>query len=414
MYVNKPNIHLIGQAVDKVTIAGDRLDGAAGWDRSRAWYHVNAGATLEVQSGADGFYMENVTIDNENWTIGKHEGPQALSINTDADRLVFNNLNVRSYQDTYKASGTYKRAYWHNSTIEGSVDFIYGDCDVWFENTTLNINRKTGGYIVAPSHPAETRWGYVFNNTRITSTYFTPEEGKIYLGRPWHNNPKTVFLHTQMELQAYDGYWHETMGGIPALWAVYDIWDKNGNKMSNESIEDYWYWLDGDKTEKVTGKAKNSLTADEVAQYTLQNVLAGDGTSNEKTGVWNPLPVVEKTSAPVLSAGESGSISWQRVDYAICYVVTVNGKAVGFPTATSFSGLSEGDVVSVQAVSENGALSEPSAALTVVGSSTAVSTIRADKGGCQYYTLDGKRVAQPRRGPNIVRSSDGTVRKVIW
>lgn len=413
VYVNKPNIHLIGQAVDKVTIAGDRLDGGAGWDRTRPWYHVSAGATLEIQSGADDFYMENITVDNENWTKLAKEGPQALSINTDADRLVFNNLNVRSYQDTYKANGTYKRAYWHNSTIEGAVDFIYGDCDVWFENTTLNINRKTGGYIVAPSHPAETRWGYVFNNTRITSTYFTPEEGKIYLGRPWHNNPKTVFLHTQMELQAYDGYWHETMGGIPALWAVYDIWDKNGNKMSNESIEDYWYWLDGDKTEKVTGKAKNSLTADEVAQYTLQNVLAGDGTSNEKTGVWNPLPVVEKTSAPVLSAGESGSISWQRVDYAICYVVTVNGKAVGFPTATSFSGLSEGDVVSVQAVSENGALSEPSAALTVVGSSTAVSTVRADKGSCQYYTLDGKRIAQPRRGPNIVRSADGTWKKVL-
>ena len=413
VYVNKPNIHLIGQAVDKVTIAGDRLDGGAGWDRTRPWYHVSAGATLEIQSGADDFYMENITVDNENWTKLAKEGPQALSINTDADRLVFNNLNVRSYQDTYKANGTYKRAYWHNSTIEGAVDFIYGDCDVWFENTTLNINRKTGGYIVAPSHPAETRWGYVFNNTRITSTYFTPEEGQIYLGRPWHNNPKTVFLHTQMELQAYDGYWYETMGGLPALWAVYDIWNKNGNKMSETSREDYWYWKDDKKTEKVTGKAKNSLTADEVAQYTIQNVLAGDGTSNAETGVWNPLPIVEKTAAPVLSAGENGSISWQAVDYAICYVVTVNGKVVNFPTATSISGLAEGDVVSVQSVSENGALSEPSAALTVVGSSTAVSTVRADKGSCQYYTLDGKRVAQPRRGPNIVRSADGTWKKVL-
>ena len=411
VYVNKPNIHIIGQAVDKVTIAGDRLDGGAGWDRTRAWYHVNAGATLEVQSGADGFYMENVTIDNENWTVAHKEGPQALSINTDADRLVFNNLNVRSYQDTYKANGTYKRAYWHNSTIEGSVDFIYGDCDVWFENTTLNINRKNGGYIVAPSHPADTRWGYVFNNTTITSTYFTPEEGQIYLGRPWHNNPKTVFLHTQMELRPYDGYWYETMGGLPAVWAVYDIWDKNGNKMSETSREDYWYW-NSDKTEKITGKAKNSLTADEVAQYTIQNVLAGDGTSNAETGVWNPLPIVEKTDAPVLSA-TGGEVTWDAVPYAICYVVTVNGKVVSFPVGTSISGLATGDIVTVQAVSENGALSDASAAVTI-SEATGIDNTATQRhaSASEYYTLDGKRIGQLRHGLNIVRMSDGSVMKV--
>ena len=411
VYVNKPNIHIIGQAVDKVTIAGDRLDGGAGWDRSRAWYHVNAGATLEVQSGADGFYIENVTIDNENWTISRKEGPQALSINTDADRLVFNNLNVRSYQDTYKANGTYKRAYWLNSTIEGSVDFIYGDCDVWFENTTLNINRKTGGYIVAPSHPADTRWGYVFNNTTITSTYFTPEEGKIYLGRPWHNNPKTVFLHTQMELQAYDGYWYETMGGLPAIWAVYDIWDKNGNKMNETSREDYWYW-NSDKTEKITGKAKNALTADEVAQYTIQNVLAGDGTSNAETGVWNPLPIVEKTAAPVLTAN-GGEVSWEAVPYAICYVVTVNGKAVAFPTAPAVSGLKEGDVVMVQAVNEYGALSEASEAVTI-SATDGISQMEVSPQKVEsFYDLHGRRLPAMSHGLNIVRQADGSVRKVV-
>jgi len=409
VYVNKPNIHLIGQAVDKVTIAGDRLDGGAGWDRKRAWYHVNAGATLEIQAGADDFYAENITIDNENWTRLKKEGPQALSINTDADRLVFNNLNVRSYQDTYKANGTYKRAYWHNSTIEGAVDFIYGDCDIWFENTVLNINRKTGGYIVAPSHPADTRWGYVFNNTRITSTYFTPEEGKVYLGRPWHNNPKTVFLNTQMELGAYEGYWYETMGGIPALWAVYNIWDKNSNKMSNNSIADYWYW-NSDRTEKITGKAKNALTDEEAAQYTLQNVLAGDGTTNAATGKWNPLPIIEKTETPAPVAGDSEA-HWPAVDYAICYVVTVNGKPIAFPTEPKIENLHAGDVVMVQAVSENGALSDMSQPVTIA-TATGINAVGQFSAPSAIYTLGGHRLSAMKHGLNIVRTENGTVRKI--
>lgn len=372
VYVNKPNIHLIGQAIDKVTIAGNRLDGGDNSDRTRPWYHVNAGATLEVQAGATDFYMENITVDNENWTKLKKEGPQALAMNISADRAVFNNVNVRSYQDTYYAGGTItNRQFWHKSTIEGGVDFIYGNgCDVFFESCMLNINRKTGGYIVAPSHPDGTRWGYVFNNTTISSTYFTPEDGKVYLGRPWHEHPKTVFLHTQMELGAYEGYWHETMGGIPALWAVYDIWDKNGNKMSEYSIEDYWY-KDSSTGETITGKAKNSLTDEEAAAYTLSNVLAGDGTSNAETGVWNPLPVVEQTDAPQLAVG-SGCVTWNAVPYAICYVVTVNGKVVAFPTETAISGLSEGDVVSVQAVNEYGALSVMSDEATVLGTTSVV------------------------------------------
>ena len=413
VYVNKPNIHLIGQGVDKVTIAGDRLDGGASRDRSRVWYHVSAGATLEIQPQGKDFYMENITVDNENWTKLKWEGPQALCMDISADRVIFNNCNVRSYQDTYYAGGTYNRQFWYNSTIEGAVDFIYGDCDVWFENTTLNINRKTGGYIVAPSHPAETRWGYVFNNTKITSTYFIPEEGKIYLGRPWHNNPKTVFLNTQMELGAYEGYWYETMGGLPALWAVYNIWDKNGNKMSENSIEDYWYW-NSDKTQKITGKAKNSLTADEVAQYTLQNVLAGDGTSNAETGKWNPLPVVEKTAAPVLTAG-NGEVSWPLVNYAICYVVTVNGKPVAFPTDTNYSGLQVGDVVTVQSVNEYGALSDMSDPVTI-NAADGIKSVNAHQTGTtvsEIYTIGGKRIDKMQKGLNIVRMDNGRWMKIM-
>lgn len=396
IHVNKPNIHLIGQAVDKVTIATDRLAGGSS-DPSRVWYHVSAAATLEVQEGATDFYMQGVTLDNENWTIKGMEGPQALAMNISADRVTFDGINARSYQDTYKGNGTFSRHFFYNSTIEGGVDFIYGDGDVWFENCTLNINRKGGGWIVAPSHPDNTRWGYVFNNTLITTTYASnPEDYQIYLGRPWHNAPKTVFLHTKMEVKPYDGYWYPTMGGLPALWAVYDIVDKNGYALSEKSIEDYYY-MDGDT--KVEGKAKNFLTAEEVAEYTIPNVMKGDGTS-ATTGVWNPMEVVEKTATPVL-AQKDGVVTWTGDDYAICYVVTVNGKPVTFTTETTFTA-NAGDKVQVQSVNEHGALSPMSAAIDVT---TGIDEVSADADGnadAAIYNLAGQRVLNAKNGIFVV------------
>ncbi|MGN0221558.1 MAG: pectinesterase family protein [Prevotella sp.] len=397
VYVNKPNIHLIGQGKDKVTIATDRLDGGSS-DPSRVWYHVDAGATLEVQPSATDFFMQGITIDNENWTIHRMEGPQALCMNITSDRAVFDDINARSYQDTYKSNGTYNRQFFHQSTIEGGVDFIYGSGDVWFENCVLNINRKSGGFIVAPNHPEATRWGYVFNNTTITTTYSAvPEDFQVYLGRPWHERPVTVFLHTKMEVKPYDGYWYPTMGGLPKLWAVYDIVDRNGYALSEKSIEDYYYTSNG---ETISGKAKNYLTDEEAAQYTVANAMAGDGTNNANTGVWNPLEVVEKTEVPQL-AQTGGMVTWNADEYAICYVVTVNGVVSAFTTATEYAAQA-GEEVSVQSVNSHGALSAPSLPLRV---STGIESVTVCEGKTQVhhiYNTMGQRVTAPRRGVYIV------------
>ena len=415
IYVNKPNIHIIGQAVDKVTIATDRQDGGDKGNRSKAWYHVNAGAALEVQQGANDFYMENITIDNENWTLDHKAGPQALCINADADRVAWNNMNIRSYQDDFYSHGVYNRYFWNNSRIEGSVDFIYGNGDIWFENITLDINRSAGGYIVAPNHELETRWGYVFNNTKIVSSLYG-ESCQVWLGRPWHNYPKTVFINSEMDIKPYALYWAEEMGGLPALWAVYNMTDKNGTTMTSESRLTYKAkatastFAEGtydSRTEDPVGKdssgndlyyfsknAKNSLTAEEAAAYTMDNVLAGDGTSDGNTGKWNPLPLVEKTSTP--QPVVNGNIAtWDADEYAICYVVTVNGKPTAFPTEASYVG-EEGQEVSVQSVNEYGALSEMSYSVTLQAA-TAVKAVGENAGNENFsaekiMTKDGVRI----------------------
>ena len=389
--VDRPFIHLIGEDVNKVTIAQDRVAGSNSADKSQPWYNVAEGATLVIKS--NDFYAENLTIDNEWWT--KYEGneargPQALSLYVEADRVAFNNCRIRSYQDTYLSPKTgntntgnnqphyYDRNYFRNTMIEGAVDFIYGGGDVYFDNCTLNIVRESGGYIVAPSHYTDmkdsqgnvtqacTRWGYVFKNTTITAPDGKEDKTQVYFGRPWHNEPKTVFIDTECRVKPYEGYWYPKMGAIPALWAVYNIWDKNGYKMSEKSIEEYWYEENG---QTIYGKAKNFLTDEEAASYTLENVFGGDGT-DAVTGMWNPLPMVEQTSKPVINGKEGDTaFGWTADEYAICYVVTINGKVAGFTVDTRYEA-NLNDVVTVQSVNEYGALSEASDEFTVGNTGT--------------------------------------------
>lgn len=411
IYINKPNVHLIGQAVDKVTIATDRMAGGDASRPEKVWYHVNAGAAVEIQKGGNDALLSTLTIDNENWTKDRKEGPQALCLNTDADRLVFNELNIQSYQDDYKCAGTYNRAFWFKSRFEGSVDYIYGDCDVWFEECIQDINRKTGGYIVAPSHPKETRWGYVFNNNVIKSTMFGAD-CQVWLGRPWHWHPKTVFLNTRMETKPYDQYWAEEMGGLPAVWAVKNITDKNGIAMSEESRLTYKAKKGADNFEAegqgvgytsmdatyYYREAKNTLTDEDLVEYTIQNVLAGDK-STEATGYWNPLTQVEKTATPEVTV--NGNIAqWTADEYAICYVVTVNGKPSAFVTDAQYVG-TEDEVITVQSVNENGILSAMSNEVTL---STATSVIAVENANGSanatdgIYTIDGKKTNSTDKG----------------
>jgi hypothetical protein len=288
--------------------------------------------------------------------------------------------------------------------IEGAVDFIYNSGNVYLDGDTLEINRPSGGYIVAPSHAADVKWGYVFQNNVIR-----PRAGinvtDVWLGRPWHNEPKTVFINTQTFINIPAKGWYNTMGGLPALWADYNTVDANGNPVDLSQRETYYYYTDRDTGEKVERfNVKNFLTDEEAAQYTIKNVMGGDDN-------WQPDLMCEACDAPV--AGINGStITWAPVPYAICYVVTKNGEVAGFTKETSFSGAEDGAVYQVQAVNEFGGLSQKATAklntgIETINERSSVSETEA------IFTAEGKRISQMQCGLNLVRMSDGRVLKVM-
>lgn len=387
----KTCMHIIGQDRDRTVILDDRLSGG---DNA---YHVDLGATVVVK--AANTFFENITIENS-YGHEKQSGPQALALNTQADRVALNHVALLSYQDTWITTSTSNnRHYIKNSVIEGAVDFIYNSGNVYLDGDTIEINRPSGGYIVAPSHAADVKWGYVFMNNIIR-----PRQGvkvsDIWLGRPWHNSPKTVFINTQTFVNIPAAGWYDHMGGLPVLWADYNTVDADGNPVDLSQRRDtYWKEENG---EKVYGKAKNYLTAEEAAQYTVKNVMGGDDN-------WQPDLLCEACEAPVVNA-QGSKLSWSAVPYAICYVVTRNGEVAGFTTETTFDGYTADDRWQVQAVNEYGGLSPKAAPDVNTG-------ISQKAGGpalpTAVYRLDGSRQAAPQSGLNIVRMSDGKVNKLM-
>ena len=390
----KPYMHIIGQQRDKTVILDDKL---CGGDNA---LHVSVGATVVVN--AANTFFENITLENS-YGHEKQAGPQALALNTVGDRIVLNNVALLSYQDTWITSSNQKaRHYIKNSLIEGAVDFIYNGGDVYLDGDTLEINRPSGGYIVAPNHTAETKWGYVFQNN-IIRAHAGIDVKDVWLGRPWHGTPKTVFINTKTYVNIPAKGWYNTMGGLPELWADYGTVDANGNPLNLSQRESYYYYTDSNTGEKVEKyNVKNYLTDEEAAQYTVQNVMSGeDG--------WQPNLMCEACEAPVVIAAD-GMLKWQAVPYAICYVVTKNGEVVGITSETTFSGYTSADSWRVQAVNEYGGLSQYGFANVETGIINA--TFSRQSAGMEYFTLDGKRSTPQHRGLLIVRRADGTVAKM--
>lgn len=382
---NKPYIHLIGQGRNLVSISDNRLSGG---DNA---YPVGTGATLTAN--ADNLFFEGINFVNS-YGVEKNNGPQALALYTVGDRVTLNKVGLLSYQDTWLTTTKMNnRHYIKDSWIEGAVDFIYGQGNVYLDQDTINIVRKSGGYIVAPNHSKGTTWGYVFMNNIITAPG-NPSETDVWLGRPWHESPITVFINTRAEVKIPAAGWYPTMGGLPKLWAEYNTMDAKGNPIDlSHRITDYYY-LDDNKN-KVTGKSEKAvLTAEEAAQYTVKNVLSG-------TDGWQPTLLTEACDAPVAKV-DGRLITWDAVPYAISYVITVDGNVVGFTTDTQFSVPANVDMktttkCSVQAVNEYGGLS-----LSATATPTAIDKVNADtQKDNRYYNLKGQRTAKPQDGVYI-------------
>jgi pectinesterase len=234
-----------------------------------------------VVEGKD-FIAENLTFENSYGTSGA-----ALAMYARGDRMIVNNCRFLGNQDTLRSE--LGRHYFYNTYVEGTVDFIYGKGQAYFENATLY--GKSNGYFTAQGREtvAETS-GYVFKNATITGS---AAANSFFLGRPWAAYSRTVFIDSKMGPLVKPAGWSTWSGNdhLTSYYAEYNSMDLNGNPL-NVSQRVSW---------------SHQLTEGEAAAFSKANWLAGSDD-------WNP---VIDVPPPVLEGDYNDDGSVDAADYTV-------------------------------------------------------------------------------------------------
>jgi pectinesterase len=245
--VTKINVSFMGEDVNKVILT---YDDYASKQNGKG---VNMGTTGSSSFFiyGDGFTAENITFENSAGPVG-----QAVAVRVSADRIQFKNCRFLGFQDTLyvHGAGAKSRQYYKNCYIEGTTDFIFGAATVLFENCTIYC-KKGGSYITAANTPKEAAYGMVFFKCTITG-----ENGvSYYLGRPWGDFAKTVFMQSKLPAFIKPEGWHN--------W---------GRPAAEQTVQYAEYKNTGEGA--ATGKRarwSSQLNKEEAKKYSAKNILSG-------------------------------------------------------------------------------------------------------------------------------------------
>ena len=215
---------------------------------------INTRTSWSFKILADNFTAKDLTFQNDaGFTAG-----QAVAVESDGDKAVFNNCRFIGFQDVLFTNSDNSRQYYKNCYIEGTTDFIFGSATVWFQQ--CHIHSKKNSHVTAASTPKEHAFGYVFNDCVLTGDTTL---NKVSLGRPWRPYASVAYLHCYIDKHI-----------MPQGWAK---WNNNDNHKTARYTE---YNNFGPGAATMQREDWTIQITDEQAKiYTLKNVF----------GNWNPL-----------------------------------------------------------------------------------------------------------------------------
>ncbi|MDR3595042.1 pectinesterase family protein [Clostridium sp.] len=289
--IDKPNISLIGEDIDKTKLTYDVASGTKKSDGTT--YGTFDSASVSVI--APNFSAENLTFENGfDYPVNKAKADTdstklkdaqavALKFDKDSNKAYIKNCKITGYQDTlYSNAGT---QYYKNCTIVGCIDFIFGAGQGFFNNCNIvSIDMKSpnqNGYITAASTNAKNKYGFVFYKCNIKAESDSMSKNSVALGRPWH--PTTTFEGGVRKADPY------AIGSVIYLncnlgdhikttgWDKMSGKDENGNVIwfTPEDSRFYEYGSNGPGSVDTALATRKFLSDSEAKDCTEKNVLNG-------------------------------------------------------------------------------------------------------------------------------------------
>lgn len=281
LVVTRPNVTFLGAGQDKTIL----VYGQGAFEQMPEGDRRGTFRTASVRIDTHDFTAKQLTFQNDagfGHTVG-----QALALYVDGDRNYFEDCSLLGSQDTlftaplplkeaqpggFKGPGEHKprimgRHFYKNCFLRGDVDFIFGSGIAYFEECTI-FSQLPGdckppespegeeiyGYVTAASTPQTEPYGYVFHNCKLTGN--CPPHS-VYLGRPWREWAKTVFLNCELGAHIHPLGWHD--------------WEKPHGHFYYGEYQSYGPGANPDQRAAFS----HQLTEEEAREYTAQKVLKG-------------------------------------------------------------------------------------------------------------------------------------------
>ncbi|KVH91209.1 Pectinesterase, active site-containing protein [Cynara cardunculus var. scolymus] len=248
------NIMLVGDGIGKTIITGSKSVG---------------GAVV-----GDGFIGRGITFRN---TAGP-QNHQAVALRSGSDLSVFYQCSFEGYQDTLYVHSD--RQFYRECDIYGTVDFIFGNAAVVLQNCNIYARKppnRTNTVTAQGRTDPNQNTGISIHNCRVTAASDLKGVGgvKTYLGRPWKQYSRTVFMKSNLDSIIDPAGWMPWSGNFALDTLYYGEYLNTGPGSSTAN--------------RVKWKGYRVITSStEAARFTVGNFIAG--------GSWLPSTNVPFTS----------------------------------------------------------------------------------------------------------------------
>ena len=132
------------------------------------------------------------------------EKHQAVALRVQSDMSIFYNCQMDGYQDTLYTHT--HRQFYRDCTITGTIDFIFGNAAVVFQNCKIFVRKPLPNQqcIVTAQGRSQRKepTAIILQNCLISSApdYFPVRHTyKAYLGRPWKEYSRTIILQCKID-----------------------------------------------------------------------------------------------------------------------------------------------------------------------------------------------------------------------